>query len=66
MNRKQFYEYILENFNISSEAKMLVDNILEFVDNYYSNDAEEQFKALSFLLYGIGLKDEELKKVKMY
>ena len=64
MNREQFYQYILDNFNISGEAGRLIDNILEFVDNYYSNDKEEQFRALQFLLDGIGLEDEELEKVK--
>lgn len=66
MNREQFYQYVLDNFNISGEAVRLIDNILEFVDNYYSNDKEEQFRALQFLLDGIGLEDEELEKVKMY
>lgn len=28
MNRKQFYNYILENFNISGEAARLINNIL--------------------------------------
>lgn len=66
MNREQFYQYILDNFSINGEAGRLIDNILEFVDNYYSNDKEEQFRALQFLLDGIGLEDEELEKVKMY
>ena len=64
--QRAVYQYILDNFSISGEAGRLIDNILEFVDNYYSNDAEEQFRALHFLLDGIGLEEEELKRVKMY
>ena len=68
MDRKEFYEYILKKLNIDKDkiSGKLIDNILEFIDNYYSNDEEEQLRALTFLLYGIGLNNEDFKQVKMY
>lgn len=65
MNREEFYNYILENFNISGEAARLIDNILQFVEENYMEE-NEQYKALSDLLDGtIGLSDIEIRKVYM-
>lgn len=65
MNRDEFYNYILENFNISGEAQRLIDNILQFVESHYSNE-NEQYNVLCSLLDGtIGLTDNEIKKVYM-
>ncbi len=65
MNREQFYNYILENFNISGEARRLIDNILQFVEAHYTEE-NEQYNALCSLLDGtIGLTDNEIKKVYM-
>ena len=65
MNREQFYQYILDNFSISGEAGRLINNILHFVEENYT-DENEQYKALCDLLDGtIGLSDAEIKKVYM-
>ena len=65
MDREQFYQYILDNFNISGEAARLINNILHFVEENYT-DENEQYKALCDLLDGtIGLSDAEIKKVYM-
>lgn len=65
MNREQFYNYILGNFNISGEAKRLIDNILRFVESHYPEE-NEQYIALCNLLDGtIGLAANEIKKVYM-
>lgn len=65
MNREQFYNYILKNFNISGEAGRLIDNILQFVEANYTEE-NEQYNALCSLLDGtIGLTDNEIKKVYM-
>ena len=65
MNREQFYQYILDNFNISGEAARLINNILHFVEENYT-DENEQYKALCDLLDGtIGLSDAEIRKVYM-
>lgn len=65
MNREQFYDYIVENFNISGEAGRLIQNILYFVEENYTKE-NEQYKALCDLLDGtIGLTDAEIRKVYM-
>ena len=65
MNREQFYNYILENFNISEEAAKLINNILQFVELNY-HEEEMQYSALSDLLDGtIGLSDQEIRRVYM-
>lgn len=65
MNRKEFYNYILENFDISGEAGRLINNILYFVEENYINE-NEQYKVLCDLLDGtIGLSDQEIRKVYM-
>ena len=61
MNREEFYNYIIENFNISGEAKRLVDNILQYVE-LQGLDEDEQYLLLNFLLDGIGLSSQEIKK----
>ena len=65
MNREQFYQYILDNFSISGEAGRLINNILHFVEENYT-DENEQYRALCDLLDGtIGLSDAEIRKVYM-
>lgn len=65
MNREEFYNYILENFNISGEAGRLINNILHFVEENYIEE-NEQYKVLCDLLDGtIGISDEEIRKVCM-
>lgn len=65
MNREQFYNYILENFNIDGTAGRLIDNILQFVEVNYPEE-NEQYNVLCSLLHGtIGLTDNEIKKVYM-
>ena len=65
INKEQFYNQILENFNISGEAGRLIDNILQFVESHYTEE-NEQYNALCSLLDGtIGLTDNEIKKVYM-
>lgn len=65
MNRKEFMEYIEENFDISGEAGRLINNILFFVENTYF-DENEQYRVLCELLDGtIGLSDNEIKKISL-
>ena len=65
MNREQFYQYILDNFSISGEAGRLINNILHFVEENYTEE-NEQYMALCDLLDGtIGLSDAEIRKVYM-
>ncbi len=65
MDREQFYNYILENFDISGDAGRLINNILQFVQNNYT-DEDEQYTVLCDLLDGtIGLSDQEIRSVYM-
>ncbi len=65
MNKEQFYNYILENFNISGEVGRLISNILLFVEENYIEE-NEQYKVLCKLLDGtIGLSDQEIRRVCM-
>ena len=65
MNREEFYDYILNNFELSGEAMRLVGNILRFVEANYP-DANDQYHMLCSLLDGaIGLSDRELRKVSL-
>lgn len=63
MDKNEFKQYIVDNFNISGEAHRLIGNILDFVQENYT-DENEQYNALCSLLDGtIGLTDNEIKKV---
>ena len=63
MNRRQFYDYIIENFDISGEAGRLINNILHYVESQGMTE-NEQYLTLCELLDGtIGLSDAELKRV---
>lgn len=65
MNREEFYNYILDNFNISGEAGRLINNILGYVEKNFSNE-NEQYNILCDLLdCTIGLTDDELKMICM-
>ena len=63
MDRKQFLEFVSENFNVSGESIRLINNILSYVeDNIFEEN--EQYNALCSLLDGtIGLTDNEIKKI---
>lgn len=63
MNKRQFLDYINENFDISGEAGRLINNILCYVESQGMTE-NEQYLTLCELLDGtIGLTDNELKRV---
>jgi len=63
VNREKFMEYVEENFNISGEAKRLINNILYYVESQGVSE-DEQYQMLSCLLDGtIGLSDNEIKQI---
>lgn len=66
MNREEFYNYILENFQIDGATARLINNILIFVENNYPVEFNQQYDILAELLDGtIGITSDELKKVCM-
>lgn len=65
MNREEFYDYINENFPIlrkNTVAMRLISNILKYVEENHPEE-NDQYLALSDLLYGTGLTDDEIKQV---
>lgn len=65
MNRKEFMEYIEKEFDISGEAKRLINNILYYVE-LQGVEEDEQYMMLSCMLDGtIGLSDNEIKKISL-
>ncbi len=63
MNKKEFYNYIIKNFTLDATTRNLVLNILDYVELQALNETDTQ-EMLAQLLDGIGLDDEEIKKVK--
>lgn len=62
MNREQFYNYILENYDISAEAGRLINNILYYIEAQDMSE-NEQYVMLCDLLDGtIGLSDTEIRR----
>lgn len=62
MDRKEFYQYLINNFSLSGEAQRLIDNILRYVE-LQSAPPDEQHQMIGFLLDGIGLSEDEVRKV---
>ena len=62
MDRKEFYQYLIDNFSLSGEAQRLIDNIFYYVE-LQSASPDEQHQMIGFLLDGIGLSEDEIRKV---
>lgn len=63
MNAEEFYDYIIENFSLDGTSRSLVHNILDYVEK--TNNGEDAYTLLDWLLDGIGLEDSELRRVQM-
>ena len=63
MNGDEFYDYIIENFTLDGTSRALVKNIIDYVST--TNNGENTYTLLNWLLDGIGLKDSELRRVQM-
>lgn len=65
MNKQEFYQYILDNFNIDGATSRLIDNILVYVEENFT-EAHMQHYILEKLLGGpIGLSEQEIENVYM-
>ena len=62
LNRKEAMQYLTTNFSLSGEAQRIIDNILYYVE-LQDLDEDQQYNMLSSLLDGIGLTDEEIKRI---
>lgn len=65
MNREEFFNYIVENYDISGEAQRLINNILCFAEEHYPDENEQYIVLCSLLDGSIGLSDNEIKAVYM-
>jgi len=62
MDEREFYDYIMENFNLDGTASRLVDNIITYVKDENFVDAEDAHTHLISLLGGaFGIEDSEIK-----
>ena len=63
MNRKEFMDYLRENYKLTRTEQRLIDNILWYVE-CQGVDENEQYLILCSLLDGtIGLSDNEIKQI---
>lgn len=65
MNRKEFIDYLQDNYSLPIEALRLIDNILLYAEAMIQSD-EERFDFLDFVLDGtIGLSEQEIRKINL-
>ena len=63
MNRKDFVNYVQENFDVSIEFLRLLDNVLNYAE-LQGWDEDEVYSYLDFMLdCNIGLTDQEIKQI---
>lgn len=65
MDREEFYNYIMDNFNISGEAARLINNILSYVEENFFDENEQYIQLCNLLDGTIGLSDSEIRNVCM-
>ena len=63
MNRRDFVNYVQENFDVSVEFLRLLDNVLNYAE-LQGWDEDEVHSYLDFMLdCGIGLTKQEIKQI---
>lgn len=63
MDRKDFVNYVQENFDVSIEFLRLLDNVLNYAE-LQGWDEDEVYNYLDFMLdCNIGLTDQEIKQI---
>lgn len=62
MNRQQFFDYIVENFNLDGTAQRLVNNALLYAESRYERRAD-RIICITDLLDDIGLTAEEINMI---
>ena len=63
MDRKNFVNYVQENFDVSIEFLRLLDNVLNYAE-LQGWDEDEVYNYLDFMLdCNIGLTDQEIKQI---
>ena len=63
MNAREFYDYILANYNLHGTSARLIDNILQYIAAQGFVDAADQHNHLTMLLGdAFGLTKKDIKK----
>lgn len=59
--KEKFFEYILDNFTIDNDGRMIISNVLDWiwVEQF---DKKDTVNALEIILYGIGIEREEIER----
>ena len=65
LSKQQFYDYIVDNFIVHSEALRLISNILDFVQQNYEDKESAQVALIDLLDGTIGLTSEEINAVEL-
>lgn len=63
MNKIEFTQYLSDNFTLSCSARRLINNILDFVSNNYSDTTEQHIVLHELLDCTIGLSDDEINNL---
>jgi hypothetical protein len=68
MDEREFYDYIVENFNLDSygTAGRLVNNIIQYVASQRFADVAEAHQHLYSLLDAFGLEFAEIQQYRSY
>jgi len=65
MNKDEFYDYIVENFNLDGASFRLVHNIIYYVANQEFTDVQDAQVHLKSLLDGaFGIEEHEIRKYR--
>lgn len=65
MNKIKFAQYLSDNYTLSCSAQRLINNILDFVTNNYSDIAEQRHVLHELLDGTIGLSDNEINSLTL-
>jgi hypothetical protein len=63
LNAEEFYDYIVENYNLDRTSCRLIKNIISYVERQGFVDQEDNYRHLNRLMCGaFGLKEREIRK----
>ena len=63
MNKEEFYDFILETFDLPGTSRKLISNILDYIEKTTCDENEQYLMACDLLDGTIGLTDSELRKI---
>ena len=63
MNKKEFFNFIVETFELDGAAQRLIHNILDYIERTTCDENEQYLMACDLLDGTIGLTDTELRPI---